>query len=203
MNRIKFKCSSILLLLLILQSLTCSTATEEERGVKTLNVNTKSKFQRSTETFKTSVTRLKKTHKKIDLVFLIDSSSSVGKSNFQSEIKFVKKVLADFTVSYNNTRVGIVTFSSAGKVVSPSFIRRYSIRLYIERNSTRNGGRCSVRRRFLSRQLFKAEATTTRRAPIPECMPEKLWNDRVGKRRGECRPWFGRLCVLKVGDTTW
>lgn len=126
MARTKLKCSSILLiLLLILQSLHSSSAAEEERGVKPLklsseNGSTKSKFQRSTETFKTSVTRLKKAHKKIDLVFLIDSSSSVGKSNFQSEIKFVKKVLADFTVSYNNTRVGIVTFSSAGKVVSYS-----------------------------------------------------------------------------------
>lgn len=80
--------------------------------------STKSKFQLASETFKTSVTKLKKSHKKVDLVFLIDSSSSVGKSNFLSEIKFVKKVLADFTVSYNHTRVGIVSFSSAGKVVS-------------------------------------------------------------------------------------
>lgn len=50
--------------------------------------------------------------------FLIDSSSSVGKTNFLSEIKFVKKMLGDFTVSLNHTRVAIVTFSSQGKVVS-------------------------------------------------------------------------------------
>lgn len=35
-----------------------------------------------------------------------------------SEIKFVKKMLGDFTVSINHTRVAIVTFSSQGKVVS-------------------------------------------------------------------------------------
>lgn len=110
-----------IILLLVLLALSVS-AYDEDRVLKinksSENSNTKSKFQKSSETFKSSITKLKKGHKKIDLVFLIDSSSSVGKSNFQSEIKFVKKVLADFTVSYNNTRVGIVSFSSVGKVVS-------------------------------------------------------------------------------------
>lgn len=55
---------------------------------------------------------------KVELVFLIDASSSVGFDNFQSELKFVKKLLADFTVSFNQTRVAIVTFSSIGQVVS-------------------------------------------------------------------------------------
>lgn len=54
---------------------------------------------------------------KVELVFLIDASSSVGFDNFQSELKFVKKLLADFTVSFNQTRVAIVTFSSIGQVV--------------------------------------------------------------------------------------
>lgn len=68
--------------------------------------------------FKKTVQRLRQKTKRIDLVFLIDSSSSVGKSNFMSEIKFVKKMLGDFNVSYNYTRVAIVTFSSQGKIVS-------------------------------------------------------------------------------------
>lgn len=115
----RYYCAIILLLVLLALSV---SAYDEDRVLKinksSENSNTKSKFQKSSETFKSSITKLKKGHKKIDLVFLIDSSSSVGKSNFQSEIKFVKKVLADFTVSYNNTRVGIVSFSSVGKVVS-------------------------------------------------------------------------------------
>lgn len=82
------------------------------------NSVTKNKFERLTDVFRSSITKLKQKHKKIDLVFLVDSSSSIGKKNFKSEIKFVKKVLADLTVSYNYTRVAIVTFSSAGKVVS-------------------------------------------------------------------------------------
>lgn len=78
----------------------------------------KSKIDVISSVFKKSTNRLKSKNKKIDVVFLIDSSSSVGKNNFMSEIKFVKKLLSDFTVSFNNTRVAIVTFSSQGRVVS-------------------------------------------------------------------------------------
>lgn len=78
----------------------------------------KSKVDILSRLFKNSVNRLRQKTKRVDLVFLIDSSSSVGKSNFMSEIKFVKKMLADFNVSYNYTRVAIVTFSSQGKIVS-------------------------------------------------------------------------------------
>ena len=39
-----------------------------------------------------------------DLVFLVDSSASVGATNFYNEIKFIRKLLADFTVSQNTTR---------------------------------------------------------------------------------------------------
>jgi sushi, von Willebrand factor type A, EGF and pentraxin domain-containing protein 1 len=42
----------------------------------------------------------------------------VGKKNFKNEIKFVKKLLGDFIVSKNYTRVAVVTFSSVAKVVS-------------------------------------------------------------------------------------
>lgn len=78
----------------------------------------KSKIDVISGVFKKSTNRLKSKNKKIDVVFLIDSSSSVGKNNFMSEIKFVKKLLSDFTVSFNDTRVAIVTFSSQGRVVS-------------------------------------------------------------------------------------
>lgn len=53
---------------------------------------------------------------RLELVFLVDSSASVGAENFFNEIKFVKKLLADFAVSYNQTRVAVVTFSSKNKV---------------------------------------------------------------------------------------
>lgn len=81
----------------------------------------KTKLDELGTVFKSSIIKLKQKNKKIDLVFLIDSSSSVGKVNFQNEVRFVKKLLADFTVSYNHTRVAIVTFSSQGKVVRKLF----------------------------------------------------------------------------------
>lgn len=56
-------------------------------------------------------------NRKLELIFLIDSSSSIGKGNFINELKFVKKLLADFTVDQNNTRVSVVTFSNSDLVV--------------------------------------------------------------------------------------
>lgn len=78
----------------------------------------KSKVDILSTIFRNSVQKIRHKNKRIDVVFLIDSSSSVGKFNFVSEIKFVKKMLSDFNVSYNHTRVAIVTFSSHGKIVS-------------------------------------------------------------------------------------
>lgn len=67
---------------------------------------------------KRTIHRIRQLYKKIDVVFLLDASSSVGKSSFLSELKFVRKFLSDFNVSYNYTRVSLVTFSSQGKIVS-------------------------------------------------------------------------------------
>ncbi|XP_031635123.1 sushi, von Willebrand factor type A, EGF and pentraxin domain-containing protein 1-like isoform X2 [Contarinia nasturtii] len=66
---------------------------------------------------KSTIHRIRQQFKKMDIVFLIDSSSSVGKTNFRSELKFVTKFLSDFNVSFNYTRVSIVTFSSQEKIV--------------------------------------------------------------------------------------
>ena len=52
-----------------------------------------------------------------DLVFLVDSSASVGAENFYNEIKFIRKLLADFTVSHNTTRVVVITYSSVNQVI--------------------------------------------------------------------------------------
>ena len=43
-------------------------------------------------------------------------SASVGINNFFNELKFVKKLLADFTVAPDATRVAIITFSSKHRV---------------------------------------------------------------------------------------
>ncbi|XP_026284194.1 sushi, von Willebrand factor type A, EGF and pentraxin domain-containing protein 1 isoform X1 [Frankliniella occidentalis] len=54
--------------------------------------------------------------KKLEIVFLIDASSSVGDQNFISELKFIKKLLADFSISENETRAAVITFSDPDKV---------------------------------------------------------------------------------------
>ncbi|XP_061166124.1 sushi, von Willebrand factor type A, EGF and pentraxin domain-containing protein 1-like [Saccostrea echinata] len=56
-------------------------------------------------------------NKKVDIVFLVDSSASVGPRDFNYEIKFVRKLLADFTVDTNHTRVCVITFSSKKRVL--------------------------------------------------------------------------------------
>ena len=50
-------------------------------------------------------------------MFLVDSSASVGSENFYNEIKFIRKLLADFTVSLNTTRVVVITYSSVNQVM--------------------------------------------------------------------------------------
>lgn len=75
------------------------------------------KVQELSAVLKTTIHRIRQQYKKMDIVFLIDSSSSVGKSNFRSELRFVIKFLSDFNVSFNYTRVSIVTFSSQDKIV--------------------------------------------------------------------------------------
>lgn len=77
----------------------------------------KTKVEILGEIFKTHIDDIK-LNDKLDVIFLIDSSSSVGENNFASEIKFVKKLLSDIPVDFNHTRIAIVTYSSAKNIVS-------------------------------------------------------------------------------------
>ncbi|XP_059487265.1 sushi, von Willebrand factor type A, EGF and pentraxin domain-containing protein 1-like isoform X2 [Neocloeon triangulifer] len=47
----------------------------------------------------------------VDVVFLIDASSSVGPDNFGGELRLVRKVLAGLQVSAHRTRVAVVSFA--------------------------------------------------------------------------------------------
>lgn len=97
------------------------------RGVKLSSKSSREKLPNQIEkskvdvlgsVLKKQVESLRKTpNKELELVFLIDSSASVGAENFFNELKFVKKLLADFTVEYNATRVSVITYSSRNRVV--------------------------------------------------------------------------------------
>ncbi|XP_050300407.1 sushi, von Willebrand factor type A, EGF and pentraxin domain-containing protein 1-like [Anthonomus grandis grandis] len=76
----------------------------------------KSKLDVLGELFKRHVDFLK-VSQKLDIVFLVDASSSVGDKNFLSELKFIKKLLSDITVDYNHTRVAVVSFSSPSNTI--------------------------------------------------------------------------------------
>lgn len=47
---------------------------------------------------------------------MVDASSSVGEDNFASELRFVRKILSDLTVSNNHTRIALITFGSKDSV---------------------------------------------------------------------------------------
>ena len=80
--------------------------------------DSKSKVETLGTVLKRHIKALKGTsNKQIDIIFLVDSSTSVGKHNFVDEIKFVKQLLSDFTVDVTHTRVSVITFSSRERVV--------------------------------------------------------------------------------------
>ena len=72
---------------------------------------------------------------KVELVFLVDESSSVGAANFDNELKFVKKLLADFTVDIYTTRVAVVTFSSPSRHATRPSIRSTEALAYCSSSS--------------------------------------------------------------------
>lgn len=88
----------------------------------------KSKVEVLGEVFKHEIDGLKSSGA-LDLVFLVDASSSIGESNFRSELKFVKKIMSDVTVDYNHTRVAIITFGSAENVVFSRFLNFWAVRI--------------------------------------------------------------------------
>lgn len=51
--------------------------------------------------------------KKADIIFLLDSSSSEGSTNFQKQIDFIKNFTDQFTIGPDKVQVGLVTFSTA------------------------------------------------------------------------------------------
>ncbi|MED6283655.1 Sushi, von Willebrand factor type A, EGF and pentraxin domain-containing protein 1, partial [Characodon lateralis] len=83
-----------------------------------LSESAESKVERLGQAFKRNVRELREKSACLDLVFLVDESSSVGSNNFQSELRFVRKMLSDFPVAPENTRVALVTFSSKTHVVT-------------------------------------------------------------------------------------
>ena len=54
---------------------------------------------------------------KTDLAFIVDSSGSLGESNFQEAKTFVWTVMKNFEISNNDTLVGIIRYSTRARVI--------------------------------------------------------------------------------------
>ena len=50
-------------------------------------------------------------------MFVLDSSSSVGQTNFQTMLGFVNDLIDEFDIGPSNVRVGLVKFSSSATLV--------------------------------------------------------------------------------------
>ncbi|XP_006809694.1 sushi, von Willebrand factor type A, EGF and pentraxin domain-containing protein 1-like [Neolamprologus brichardi] len=98
------------------QMSTLSSSSSSSAG--NLSESAESKVERLGMEFKRNVRELREKSSCLDLVFLVDESSSVGANNFLSELRFIRKMLSDFPVAPENTRVALVTFSSKTHVVT-------------------------------------------------------------------------------------
>ena len=47
-----------------------------------------------------------------DIVFLLDSSGSVGSANFQKQLDFVSRFAQSFDIGPRNVQIGVVTFAT-------------------------------------------------------------------------------------------
>ena len=56
------------------------------------------------------------TNQQVDLVFVVDSSSSMSTDDFNRALYFVDRVVRGFTISPSYTKVGMVSFSSVARV---------------------------------------------------------------------------------------
>lgn len=85
---------------------------------RNISESAESKVERLGQTFRHNVRMLRERGGRLELVFLVDESSSVGASNFRSELHFVRKMLSDFPVAPEATRVALITFSSKNHVLT-------------------------------------------------------------------------------------
>jgi len=51
--------------------------------------------------------------KKVDIAFVVDGSSSVGKANFRKVKTFLRKIAKGFYVSKTSSRVAVITYASS------------------------------------------------------------------------------------------
>ncbi|XP_070174921.1 cartilage matrix protein-like isoform X2 [Littorina saxatilis] len=78
---------------------------------------------------------------KADIVFLVDSSGSVGQTNFNKTLQFIKDVVNKFSIGSNAVRIGVDTFSSSFRreFTLSRYSSKWSINYALDRISYRGG----------------------------------------------------------------
>ena len=55
----------------------------------------------------------------LDIVIILDSSGSIGSSNFQLMKTYIVNMLSGFTIGSDDTRVGVIRYSTSASIVIP------------------------------------------------------------------------------------
>lgn len=98
--------------------------------------------------------------KAADLVFVIDSSNSVRRTDFHKPLQFVNKIVDHFQIGENDVRVGVVTFSH--KLRLDFHLNQYTTKSSLK-NAIRNipflGGATDTAKaiRYVREEMFKEE----------------------------------------------
>lgn len=66
-----------------------------------------------------------------DIVFLLDSSGSVGSTDFQKMLKFVEGVADKFNIGPNDIQIGVDTFQSSVK-------SEFNLNKYLDKTALKN-----------------------------------------------------------------
>lgn len=103
--------------------------------------------------------KAKYNNSKSDLIFLLDTSGSVGTHNFKSEKDFVNSLLNEFSLAPYSTRVAVITF---GKVVKTDIN-------YIDIEGTElDKNKCKFKPKFQNQVPFRNGARTDMKAGFSE-----------------------------------
>ncbi|XP_028412675.1 uncharacterized protein LOC114535596 [Dendronephthya gigantea] len=81
--------------------------------------------------------------KRIDLGFMLDSSGSIGSSNFNKTKSFIKDITDYFNITPNNTRVAVMSYATLSTVHFPfsrTFVSRQDLHLTIDSIPYSKGG---------------------------------------------------------------
>ena len=55
----------------------------------------------------------------LDIVFVLDASTSIGSSDFLEMKDFVKSIVSNFEIGADKTCVGVIRFASSASIVIP------------------------------------------------------------------------------------